>query len=118
MLIVEDDADIRAMMALALADAGYEVREAADGRTGFELLESWRPDLVVLDLLMPAMNGWQFRDLQRAFPATAPIPVVVTTALSQLPPVLDRLGAAASLAKPFDVAELVATVGRVLATVD
>jgi CheY-like chemotaxis protein len=65
-LVVDDDELIRDTLATALADEGYAVRVAADGRAALDSLHEWRPDLIVLDLMMPEMDGYAFRAAQRA----------------------------------------------------
>src|SRR5947208_16254859 len=81
LLVVEDDADVRHALTLFLEGAGHTVRTAANGREALEQLHAnGRPDLIVLDLAMPVMNGWEFRGHQRRDPALADIPVGVLTA--------------------------------------
>jgi CheY-like chemotaxis protein len=80
-MIVDDDVDIRRSIADALELEGYEVLQAADGREALQKLrQNTRPAAIVLDLMMPGMNGWQFRDAQRNDPELADIPVIVASA--------------------------------------
>ena len=82
-LLVEDDDATRRLMQRALVDAGWEVREAENGRTALEALEAFEegaPDLVVLDLIMPEMDGFEFLDELRARDGGYGIPVLVVTA--------------------------------------
>src|SRR5206468_2477028 len=79
-LVVEDDEAVRAMMRSALAEAGYRVQAAANGQGALAVLRVRRPDAIVLDLMMPVMDGWAFRDEQLAVPGLRDIPVVVVTA--------------------------------------
>jgi CheY-like chemotaxis protein len=79
-LIVEDDPDIREFMELLLLDAGYETMTAENGSRGLERMRARRPCLVLLDLAMPVMDGWEFRKRQLADPDLAGIPVVCVTA--------------------------------------
>lgn len=104
-LIVEDDADLRVTLADVLADEGYTVATADDGVTALRQLGVVRPDVIVLDLLMPTMSGWEFRHRQRADPALADIPVIVFSALGD-PRHTAGLDAVAVLRKPLDVATL------------
>ncbi|BDG05215.1 response regulator [Anaeromyxobacter oryzae] len=110
-LLVDDDPEVRLVMAEALTDQGYRVREAKDGAQGLEMLTSAvpLPDAIVLDLSMPNMTGWQFRDLQRRREEIAEVPVVVVTASKPL-----GIDAAAVLEKPFPLGELVRVLGRVI----
>jgi CheY-like chemotaxis protein len=76
-LVVEDDRGLRDLYACVLEDEEYEVRTAADGQEAFDVLRGWRPDLILLDLRMPRMDGPTFRARQLARADLAPIPVVV-----------------------------------------
>lgn len=108
LLVVDDDADVRGVISDALSSEGYRVRFACDGREALALLaEGPRPDAIVLDLAMPNMTGWQFRDLQKRQPDLARIPVLVVTGSSPL-----GIDASKVLEKPFSIAELVRWVRR------
>lgn len=77
-LLVEDDYDIRAMLVMLLDMEGYHVVRATNGREALTLLEEGlRPHLILLDLMMPVMNGWQFREETLNVPEFASIPVIV-----------------------------------------
>lgn len=80
-LLIDDDADLREALALGLAAHGIAVDVARDGADALARLDAGdaRPDAILLDLGMPRMNGWQFRDLQKRHPALSQIPVVVLT---------------------------------------
>ena len=83
-LIVDDDPGIRRMMSLVLAGEGYDVRTAENGRQALDLLASWRPAVILLDLMMPVMDGWTFLAAQQADPILASIPVIVMSASGDL----------------------------------
>jgi two-component system response regulator MprA len=101
-LIVEDDRDIRECMADALEVEGYSVALAANGREALDQLrDGVFPDLILLDLLMPVMSGWEFRQEQLADPLLSGIPVVVVSASSPGGLRPDR-----HLPKPFGLDEL------------
>jgi DNA-binding response OmpR family regulator len=109
-LIIEDDAHVRAMLAHALAIEGIAVKVARDGADAFGALSRTPlPDAIILDLGMPNMTGWQFRDLQARHPALAHIPVIVVTGHASV-----DVDAAAVFHKPFCIDELRAAVRRVL----
>lgn len=115
-LLVEDDLDNSTLVGRALAGRGYELVKAKDGIEALELVERGAPDLVVSDVQMPRMNGWDFVRRLRARPATAFTPVIFLTAMDS---VRDRvygfrLGADDYLCKPYSMAELVARVERLL----
>jgi two-component system OmpR family response regulator len=113
-LVVDDDPDLRTFMTAALEDSGYEVRTAADGRIALKLLRDWRPDLILLDLMMPGVDGWAFRRTQLAQESLASIPVVVMSAGYGAPSQAEKLAAGAGLDKPFDLDELLATVAALI----
>ena len=101
---------MRTSLSEVLLCEGYEVAEAQDGAEGLRAARDHRPDLILLDLMMPTMNGWDFRAAQMTDPAIAPIPVVVISAA--LPDQVHAIGAVAHLHKPFDLADLLETVQR------
>ena len=115
-LTVEDSDNIRRLVAYNLKRAGYEVLEAADGKQAVRVLQKIVPDLIILDVRMPAMDGFQLLELMRRYPKAAAIPVIMMTALSQ-PQNVDRalkLGVIDYLVKPLDPKQLVAKVKEAL----
>jgi CheY-like chemotaxis protein len=116
-LIVEDDVQIATVLSEALADEGYEVRGAANGREGLSILETWTPQAIVLDLMMPIMDGRAFRAAQRTLPGhLADLPVIVLSGAHNARAHAEELGAVAVLAKPFDLNEVLDTVARICQT--
>jgi CheY-like chemotaxis protein len=99
-LIVEDDEDLREMMAHLLTLEGFEAATAANGREALDYLQTSRPEVILLDLMMPVMDGWEFRRQQQADPNLAPVPVIVLSALDQAR--ASNVDAAAFLKKPLD----------------
>ena len=81
-LVAEDDADSRRILVRVLTSEGYETLEAADGRTTVEIARREHPDLVVMDLAMPGMDGWEASRRLKADPQTADIPIVALTAFA------------------------------------
>ncbi len=79
-LIVEDDYDIRDALASVLELEGHDVRTASNGIEGLAEARNQRPDIILLDLMMPVMNGWQFRAEQKRDADLADVPVVVVSA--------------------------------------
>ena len=114
-LVVEDDAAIRALVSEVLRDDGYDVSEASNGVEALEYVDGHHPDLIVLDLMMPVMDGWTFVEECRRTRRCSEVPIVVTSASHDLPKTADRLrsyGVRTCLAKPFDVDGLLALVER------
>jgi CheY-like chemotaxis protein len=110
-LVIDDDPDLRETLLLLLADRGCTVTAVPSGREALDLLAAGnRPNLILLDLMMPEMNGWQFLDHVRADPALASIPVVIMTAH----PVAGPLAAPAreTLRKPFAAGTLLGAIAR------
>jgi len=111
-LLVEDDADVRGALAALLEGEGYQVVEAAHGGEALAHLRATTFCLILLDLMMPVMNGWQFRAEQLKDPALAAVPVVVVTADNSVAEKAAEVGAAGYLLKPIDFSELLAHVER------
>jgi DNA-binding response OmpR family regulator len=109
-LVVEDDSPIRAMLADVLHDAGYQVVEATNGLEAIEHLRERRPDLIVLDLMLPRMSGWQFLERSRAILDQNNIPVIVLSAIRGHGDYPATLGVAAWFSKPLDVERFVGVV--------
>jgi len=100
-LIVEDDEDVREFMELLLATSGYETMSAGDGAEALDQMRRRLPCVVLLDLQMPRMDGWQFREQQLLDPRLAPVPVVCITAFFE-PHVVTRKLGLKCLPKPAD----------------
>jgi CheY-like chemotaxis protein len=109
-MIVEDDDDIRESLQEALEAEGYPVHVAANGREGLTLLAHIeRPCVILLDLMMPVMNGWEFLSVQRQDRAFAQIPVIVVSAAPET--ALPR-DSAAVVPKPVDLDQLLEVVRK------
>ncbi len=111
-LLVEDDHALRDTLADVLVEEGFEVACASNGREALDKLgKGLQPDLIVLDLVMPVMDGWAFRDAQRQRPDLAGIPMVVLSASFPADsPRIRALGAEAVLSKPVGMERLLRAV--------
>jgi CheY-like chemotaxis protein len=114
-LIVDDDLDTGEAMSELLAYQGFEVELASDGQSALEALRSadTLPDVILLDLMMPVMNGWQFRRAQLDDPQLASVPVIVVTASLASDSQLSQLKAAALFHKPVDAGTLVRKINSI-----
>jgi CheY-like chemotaxis protein len=111
-LVVDDDPDIRESLREVLEDEGYSVSCVGNGREALDYLKtaaSPRPCVILLDLMMPVMDGWQFRREQKQDPAIADIPLVVITATGKRPVLID---AAELVMKPLDLNRLFEAIER------
>jgi CheY-like chemotaxis protein len=114
-LVVEDDALTREALGNILRGGGYTACAAAEGGEALEVLRRGPPaDLILLDLLMPGMDGWHFRREQRRDPALANLPVIVCSGTGDADLHAAALDAAGFLDKPFDPDRLLELVTRVL----
>lgn len=112
-LIVDDDTNISELISLYLVKEGYETREVADGRQALEVFEEYQPDLVLLDIMLPSVDGY---DICKEIRRTSHTPIIMLTAKGE---VFDKvlgleLGADDYIVKPFDPKELMARVKVVL----
>jgi CheY-like chemotaxis protein len=113
-LVVDDDRDVRELLALVLEGAHYEVLMACDGADALRVLadRATTCNLILLDLMMPVMNGWDFRRKQRTTEELASIPVVLMSAGAHVFAASCELHAAAYVVKPVDTADLLAKVKK------
>ena len=115
-LVVDDEPDVLLMLRMSLEDEGYDVVLAPDGQAGLERIAEHRPDLVLLDLMKPVLDGWAVLERKRNDGDSTP--VVVLSAKSD-PDDIDRalaLGAVDYVGKPFDLDRLMALVASLLSS--
>ncbi len=113
MLVVEDDEDLRSAIVDVLRDKGIKVAEAGDGLDALVWLHAHeRPRMILLDLMMPRMDGIQFRTAQLAEPELASVPVVIMTASTAHQKLLDDAHVDEVIHKPVSVATLLSVTGR------
>jgi DNA-binding response OmpR family regulator len=109
-LVVDDEPDLRDLVALTLADAGFDVDVARNGRDALDHIAQRKPDIMLLDMMMPIMDG---RALCKTLRALGDLPrVVVMTAADHVAQAARDVGAVGWLAKPFDIDELVIAIRR------
>lgn len=114
-LIVEDSEDIRSSMAELLESEGYHVLQAPNGRIALAQLAEYEhlPGLILLDLMMPVMDGYEFRKTQKADPRLENIPVLLMTARGELDEHASSLAVEGYLRKPFpDIEAILEIIGR------
>jgi CheY-like chemotaxis protein len=112
-LLIEDDDDIRESLAEILKLRGYHVVEVANGQDALDhLAAGLAPCLIILDLMLPVMSGWEFRNRQLADTRWSQIPTVLLSSINDLEQHSQRLRAVAFLAKPIDFESLYNTVDR------
>jgi len=111
-LVIDDDPSIRQVIAYALGDLGYHVAEASDGRAALDLIGREHPDLILLDMKMPGMDGWDFVQRYRARYGEG-APIIVLTAAQDAARRGADVNAAGYVAKPFDLDVLVERVSAI-----
>lgn len=111
-LVVEDDPEVLGLMVTLLGGQGYRVATAADGEEGLAAARRERPDLIVIDLMMPRMNALQFRAEQRRDPVLSTVPVVCLSGASHAATIAFELGTEDCLSKPIDVDALLRVVRK------
>jgi CheY-like chemotaxis protein len=116
-LIIEDYPDNRDITALILIDAGHTVTTACNGINGLHLAASTKPDLILMDLALPVLDGWEATRLLKSSPQTRHIPVIAFTAQVDEESVTLALsaGCACVIAKPFELSEFLDDIATVLA---
>ena len=110
-LVVDDDLDMVEVMELVLKDAGYPTRTALNGQQALDAVAQAMPALILLDMLMPVMNGWQFAQAFRSRYGRA-VPIVVATAAEHIERRRNGLDVTDVLPKPFEISDLLRLVAR------
>jgi len=112
-LVADDDEMILQIVSIVLEAEGYRVACARHGGEALQLIERERPTLLLLDMRMPVMSGWDVAEALRRQQVSPPLPIVVMTAAMDAAPWAAEIGATAYLTKPFDLDQLVEVIGRV-----
>lgn len=112
-LIVEDDANIAELLSLYLEKDGFEVKTAPDGGKGVLMFESFQPDIILLDIMLPVMNGWE---VCREIRSTSNVPIIMLTAKGETFDKVNGLemGADDYIVKPFEIKEVIARIHAVM----
>lgn len=110
-LVVDDDSSIRDLIEMALADQGYDVQPAANGEAALEIVHGRPPNLILLDMRMPVMDGWEFARAYRALPGPH-VPIIVLTAARDARARAAEIDADGYLGKPFNLDELLVLVAH------
>ncbi len=113
-LVVDDEPDVVKLIEASLTSDGFEVLKAYDGISAIDVIENERPDLVLLDLMMPVMSGYEVCEQLKGNPVTHDIPIICLTS-AHAPSVREqsvRLGAAYVIEKPFLIKELTVQIKR------
>jgi CheY-like chemotaxis protein len=116
-LVVDDESSVRRLLVDLFASEGYVVTEASDGHRGLDRLKELRPDVVILDLMMPVMSGWTFAEKCRRMDGCRDLPIIAISAMFDLESAaatLKSLGVRVCLAKPFDINALLAAVAELV----
>ena len=111
-LVVEDDADLASLLQMILTDGGYEVALAGDGLQALARLEERMPGVILLDMRMPVMNGWEFAREYQARYGRVGAPIVVVTAAENARARAEEIGADGWLEKPFEIDDVLRMVAR------
>jgi CheY-like chemotaxis protein len=112
-LVVEDEESVGEILADVLADAGYEVRRARNGLEGLRVIGDWLPQVIILDLMMPVMDGFTFRAEQRRLGGReAAVPVIVLSGARDMRTRDGELQAVEAISKPFELDDVLAAVER------
>ncbi len=113
-LVIEDDPDLLSVLSQHLVNHKYDVLQAVDGQEGFQKVEEGKPDLIILDVKMPKLDGYTFIKELRTKKEHAQIPVMVLTAHSDLDSLFKVEGVAAYFTKPYEIEKILAVIKKVL----
>lgn len=113
-LVVEDDEILRDTLVEVMADEGHEVRPASNGREALDALDAWTPHLIVLDLMMPHMDAYEFRKHQLERGLAADARILILSAARDLERAAAVIGADACIGKPFRLLEVIEAVDRLV----
>jgi len=115
-LVIEDDRAVSGLLVHLIEGQGYDVQAAYDGLEGLGKTKTFGPDLIILDINMPRMDGWQLIETLKSSPKTSSIPVIMCTDRSQMKDIEQSLslGAAGYIMKPFNTERVISKIAEVL----
>jgi len=116
-LVADDEASIAQLLAESLSEEGYDVQQSVQSLRFYDAVRDYRPDLILLDLMMPYLEGEDELRLMQLSPDTSTIPVIVVTAkpdVAQDEPTLRRLGVRHIVRKPFDLNNLLSLIRQTI----
>ena len=115
-LVIEDDPSVRTLLSKSLGARGYDITVAKDGIEGLTVIEGMRPDLLIVDIMMPRLDGMTFVKAVKGNDATGPIPVIFLTAKNDPKSMIDgiNVGAKFYVTKPFQIDDLVSKIEKAL----
>jgi two-component system chemotaxis response regulator CheY len=113
-MVVDDDPDILEALAEILEVEGFSIRRARNGKEALERLFPRPPELILLDLMMPVMDGWEFAQKMKTLPDFKPPPIIVLSADRNVAVKTREIGAVSYLSKPFELDELLGLVRKTL----
>lgn len=105
-LVVEDEAYLCELIGDVIESEGHKVRKASNGLEALERIRERKPGLILLDLMMPIMDGWEFMEALRANPEWDGMPIVIITAIYDVKRTQEETGARAVITKPFDIDQI------------
>ncbi|MFL5319805.1 MAG: response regulator [Myxococcaceae bacterium] len=114
MLVVDDDPDILEALSEILESEGFAIRRARNGQEALERLAEATPNLILLDLMMPVMDGWEFSRRMKQLDPAPKVPIIVLSADRNVAAKAKDIGAVGHLAKPFELSDLLDMVRRAL----
>ncbi len=114
-LVVEDEAYLCELIGDVIESEGHTVRKASNGLEALDRMQERKPQLILLDLMMPIMDGWEFMEALRANPEWDGMPIVIITAIYDVKRTQEETGARAVITKPFDIDQIIEIV-RLYAT--
>jgi DNA-binding response OmpR family regulator len=119
-LLIEDEENVRLVVGLSLEKEGYDVESVASGEEALEKVIDFNPDLIILDIMMPEMDGWEVLGLLKSNPLTGKIPICILTAKGEIRDMMyaTQKGAADYITKPFTRKGLLSRVALLLDTSD